>query len=86
MMPSHTAGDTIVRFRQADVITSRISTATSAILRRSANGGSISMLDAIDLIEKMAGPDMTLVPGHGTLVKKQDLLPIARCWWTSLRK
>jgi len=33
------------------------------------------MLDAIDLIEKMAGPDTTLVPGHGTLVKKQDLLP-----------
>ena len=33
------------------------------------------MLDAVDLIEKLAGPDTTLVPGHGTLVKKQDLLP-----------
>src|SRR5207253_6496817 len=41
-----------------------------------ANGGSVKgMLDAIDLIEKIAGADTTLVPGHGTLVKKKDLLP-----------
>ena len=33
------------------------------------------MLEAIDLIETLAGPETTLVPGHGTLVKKQDLLP-----------
>src|SRR5471030_1302091 len=33
------------------------------------------MLDAVDLIEKVANPDTTLVPGHGTLVKKKDLLP-----------
>jgi len=33
------------------------------------------MLDAVDLIEKLAGPNTTLIPGHGTLVKKQDLLP-----------
>jgi glyoxylase-like metal-dependent hydrolase (beta-lactamase superfamily II) len=40
-----------------------------------ANGGSINgMLEAIDLIEKIAGPDTTLVPGHGTLIKKGDLL------------
>src|SRR4029079_13786087 len=41
-----------------------------------ADGGSIrGMLDAIDLIEKLADAKTTLVPGHGTLVKKQDLLP-----------
>ena len=40
-----------------------------------ANGGSIKgMIDAIDMIEKLAGPDTTLIPGHGTLVKKSDLL------------
>src|SRR5580765_8437842 len=33
------------------------------------------MLDAVDLIQKLAGPNTTLIPGHGTLVKKQDLLP-----------
>ena len=46
----------------------------SLSLRRSANGGSIKgMLDAIDLIEKVAGVDTTL-PGHGTLITKKDLL------------
>ena len=33
------------------------------------------MLDAVDLIEKIAEPNTTLIPGHGTLVKKNDLLP-----------
>ena len=30
--------------------------------------------DAVDLIERLAGPNTTLVPGHGRLVKKGDLL------------
>jgi hypothetical protein len=33
------------------------------------------MIEAVDLFEKVAGPDTTLVPGHGTLIKKKDLLP-----------
>jgi hypothetical protein len=33
------------------------------------------MLDAVDLIERLADSDTTLIPGHGTLVKKQDLQP-----------
>ena len=32
------------------------------------------MIEAVDLIQKLAGPDTTLIPGHGTLVKKKDLL------------
>jgi cyclase len=32
------------------------------------------MIQAVDLIEKLAGPETTLVPGHGTLVRKKDLL------------
>jgi hypothetical protein len=32
------------------------------------------MLEAVDLIETLAGPDTTLIPGHGALVKKNDLL------------
>ena len=40
-----------------------------------ANGGSIKgMIEAVDLIQELAGPDTTLVPGHGTLVRKKDLL------------
>jgi cyclase len=77
MMPSHTAGDTIVRFRKANVIYIEDFYRNFGYpFADQANGGSIrGMLDAIDLIEMLAGPDTTLVPGHGTLVKKQDLLP-----------
>jgi cyclase len=77
MMPSHTAGDTIVRFRNANVIYIEDFYRNFGYpYADQANGGSIKgMLDAIDLIEKLAGPDTALVPGHGTLVKKKDLLP-----------
>jgi cyclase len=76
MMPSHTAGDTIVRFRKADVIYIEDFYRNFGYpFADQANGGSVrGMLDAIDLIEKIAGADTTLVPGHGTLVKKKDLL------------
>src|SRR5216684_3545129 len=76
MMPSHTAGDTIVRFRKANVIYIEDFYRNFGYpFADQANGGSIrGMLDAVDLIEKLAGPDTTLVPGHGTLVKKNDLL------------
>src|SRR5207248_6490538 len=77
MMPSHTAGDTIVRFRKANVIYIEDFYRNFGYpFADQANGGSIKgMLDAVDFIEKLAGPDTTLIPGHGTLVKKQDLLP-----------
>ena len=77
MMPSHTAGDTIVRFRKANVIYIEDFYRNFGYpFADQANGGSVrGMLDAIDLIEKLAGPDTTLVPGHGTLIKKNDLRP-----------
>jgi glyoxylase-like metal-dependent hydrolase (beta-lactamase superfamily II) len=77
MMPSHTAGDTIVRFRKANVIYIEDFYRNFGYpFADQANGGSVQgMLDAIDLIQKIAGPDTTLVPGHGTLVRKNDLLP-----------
>jgi cyclase len=76
MMPSHTAGDTIVRFRRANVIYIEDFYRNFGYpFADQANGGSIKgMLEATDLIEKLAGPDTTLVPGHGTLVRKNDLL------------
>src|SRR5207253_3139313 len=76
MMPSHTAGDTIVRFRKANVIYIEDFYRNFGYpFADQSNGGSIKgMVDAVDLIEKLAGPDTTLVPGHGTLVRKNDLL------------
>jgi glyoxylase-like metal-dependent hydrolase (beta-lactamase superfamily II) len=77
MMPSHTAGDTIVRFRSANAIYIEDFYRNFGYpYADQANGGSIKgMLDAVDLIMNVAGPDTTLVPGHGTLIKKNDLLP-----------
>jgi len=71
MMPSHTAGDTIVRFRKANVIYIEDFYRNFGYpFADQANGGSVrGMLDAVDLIRKLAGPDTTLVPGHGTLIK-----------------
>jgi glyoxylase-like metal-dependent hydrolase (beta-lactamase superfamily II) len=76
MMPSHTAGDTIVRFNQANVIYIEDFYRNFGYpFADQANGGSIKgMIEAVDLIQKLAGPDTTLVPGHGTLVTKKDLL------------
>ncbi len=76
MMPSHTAGDTIVRFRKADAIYIEDFYRNYGYpFADQANGGSIKgLVNAIDLIENISGPDTTLIPGHGTLVKKQDLL------------
>jgi len=76
MMPSHTAGDTIVRFNKANVIYIEDFYRNFGYpFADQSNGGSIKgMIEAVDLIEELAGPDTTLIPGHGTLVKKKDLL------------
>ena len=76
MMPSHTAGDTVVRFRKANAIYIEDFYRNFGYpFADQANGGSIrGMMEAIDLIEKLADRDTTLIPGHGTLVKKNDLL------------
>jgi cyclase len=75
MMPSHTAGDTIVRFHNANTIYIEDFYRNFGYpFADQANGGSIKgMIEAVDLIEEIAGPDTTLIPGHGTLVKKKDL-------------
>jgi cyclase len=75
MMPSHTAGDTIVRFNKANVIYIEDFYRNFGYpFADQANGGSIrGMIEAVDLIEKIAGADTTLIPGHGLLVTKKDL-------------
>ena len=77
MMPSHTAGDTIVRFRKANVIYIEDFYRNFGYpFADQSNGGSIKgMLDAVDLFDQIAGSDTTLIPGHGTLIKKKDLQP-----------
>lgn len=77
MMPSHTAGDTIVRFRNANVIYIEDFYRNFGYpFAAQTSGGSIrGMIEAVDLFDRIAGPDTWLVPGHGTLIHKEDLLP-----------
>ena len=76
MMPSHMGGDTVIRFEKANVIYIEDFYRNFGYpFADQANGGSIKgMLKAIDLLEKLADDNTVLVPGHGTLVHKKDLL------------
>lgn len=77
MMPSHTAGDTVVRFRNANVIYIEDFYRNFGFpFAAQTSGGSINgMIEAIDLLQEIAGPDTWLIPGHGTLIHREDLLP-----------
>jgi glyoxylase-like metal-dependent hydrolase (beta-lactamase superfamily II) len=74
---SHTHGDTIVRFEGADVML------IGDFYRNygypfvdTLHGGSTSgILQALDLVTSLAGPDTKLVPGHGGIVTVADLPP-----------
>ena len=73
---AHTGGDTIVRFENANVIM------IGDFYRNYgypyidiANGGSLKgMLEALDAMMKIAGPNTKLVPGHGTIITRSDLV------------
>jgi len=74
---SHTGGDTVVRFEHANAMyIGDFYRNFGYPFADQANGGSIQgMITAIDMIETIAGPDTTLITGHGTMVKKAELLP-----------
>ena len=77
MMPSHMGGDTVVKFEKANVIYIEDFYRNFGYpFADQANGGSIDgMLHAIDLLEKMSDDNTILVPGHGTLIHRKDMLP-----------
>ena len=74
---AHTGGDTIIRFENANVIM------IGDFYRNYgypyidiANGGSLKgMLEGLDATMELAGPDTKLVPGHGTIIKRDDIVP-----------
>ena len=77
MMPSHLGGDTIIKFRNANVIYIEDFYRNFGYpFADQANGGSINgMVEAIDLMGALSDDSTVLVPGHGTLIHKKDLLP-----------
>ena len=74
---AHTGGDTSIRFENANVIM------IGDFYRNygypfidTNNGGSLKgALEALDYLYKISGPDTKLVPGHGTLIKREDIVP-----------
>lgn len=74
---AHTGGDTIVRFENADIIM------IGDFYRNfgypfidTNNGGSLKgALEALDYVMKISGPNTKLIPGHGTIIKREDIIP-----------
>jgi cyclase len=74
---AHTGGDTMIRFENADVIM------IGDFYRNygypfidTNNGGTLKgALEALDATMKIAGPNTKLVPGHGTIINRTDIVP-----------
>src|ERR1700722_19864271 len=74
---AHTGGDTMIRFENADVIM------IGDFYRNygypfidTNNGGTLKgALEALDATMKLAGPNTKLIPGHGTIINRTDIVP-----------
>jgi len=74
---AHTGGDTMVRFENANAIM------IGDFYRNygypyidTNNGGTLKgALAALNTIMELAGPDTKLIPGHGTIINRKDLIP-----------
>ena len=74
---AHTGGDTMIRFVNADVIM------VGDFYRNfgypfidTSNGGSLrGALEALEQTMKIAGPGTKLVPGHGSYIHRNDIIP-----------
>jgi cyclase len=76
---AHTGGDTMIRFQNANVIMigDFYRNFGYPFIDR-ANGGTLNgMLEGCDQLMKIAGADTLLIPGHGTWIKRTDLVPYA---------
>jgi glyoxylase-like metal-dependent hydrolase (beta-lactamase superfamily II) len=74
---AHTGGDTMIRFENANAIM------IGDFYRNygypyidTNNGGSLKgALEALDATMELAGQDTKLIPGHGTIINRTDLIP-----------
>ena len=74
---AHTGGDTMIRFENADAIM------IGDFYRNygypfidTNNGGTLQgALEALDATMKLAGPKTKLIPGHGTIINRTDIVP-----------
>jgi cyclase len=74
---AHTGGDTMIRFENANAIM------IGDFYRNygypyidTNNGGSLKgALEALDATMELAGPETKLIPGHGNIIRRTDLIP-----------
>jgi cyclase len=74
---AHTGGDTMIRFENANAIM------IGDFYRNygypyidTNNGGSLKgALEALNATMELAGPDTKLIPGHGSIINRTDLIP-----------
>jgi glyoxylase-like metal-dependent hydrolase (beta-lactamase superfamily II) len=76
LVPAHTDGDTAVKFEQADVLmTGDVYRSAGFPAAAVANGGSVlGTIEALDKLVTMAGPNTKVVPGHGPVVGRAELV------------
>jgi len=74
--PAHTDGDSYIHFRNADVIHAGDVFRTIAYPRvDDVNGGTFQgSLDALQLLIDMAGPNTKIIPGHGVVSSRADVI------------
>jgi len=74
--PSHTDGDSYIYFRNADVLHAGDVFRTVAFpVIDQGNGGTLDgTIDALAILIGMAGPNTKIVPGHGTVSTREDVM------------
>ena len=74
---AHTGGDTMIRFEKANaIIIGDFYRNYGYPYIDTSNGGSLKgALEALDATMELAGPDTKLIPGHGTIINRTDLIP-----------
>lgn len=74
--PAHTDGDTYIHFRQSDVIhTGDVFRTTAFPVIDTNNGGTLDgTLQALGILIGTAGPDTKIVPGHGVVSGRADVI------------
>lgn len=74
--PSHTDGDSYIYFRNADVVHAGDVFRTVAFpVIDQGNGGTLEgTVDALAILIGMAGPNTKIVPGHGAVSTREDVM------------
>lgn len=76
MPPGHTDGDSIIHFVDSDVIHTgdMFRTVAFPVIDRG-NGGTLpGTIDSLGVLAGMAGPDTKILPGHGVVSSRDDVI------------